>query len=48
MIKFRGEIFFVISFFLFFGVEFDGLKDEKYIVIEFNKWKIVFYVGFVL
>lgn len=42
MIKLRGEILPVISLFSFFGVEPDGSKDEKYIVTEFNKRKIVF------
>ncbi len=45
MIKLRGEILPVISLFSFFGVEPDGSKDEKYIVTEFNKRKIVFHVG---
>lgn len=45
MIKLRGEILPVISLFSFFGVEPEGSKDEKYIVTEFNKRKIVFHVG---
>ncbi|KYC94529.1 chemotaxis protein CheV [Bacillus amyloliquefaciens] len=45
MIKLRGEILPVISLYTFFGVEVEGAKDDKYIVTEFNKRKIVFHVG---
>lgn len=45
MIKLRGEILPVISLYTFFGVEAEGAKDDKYIVTEFNKRKIVFHVG---
>ncbi|WP_445593992.1 chemotaxis protein CheV [Bacillus velezensis] len=45
MIKLRGEILPVISLYTFFGVDAEGAKDDKYIVTEFNKRKIVFHVG---
>ncbi|MEC0403608.1 chemotaxis protein CheV [Bacillus velezensis] len=45
MIKLRGEILPVISLYSFFGVDAEGAKDDKYIVTEFNKRKIVFHVG---
>ncbi|MES5395028.1 chemotaxis protein CheV [Bacillus amyloliquefaciens] len=45
MIKLRGEILPVISLYTFFGVKAEGAKDDKYIVTEFNKRKIVFHVG---
>ncbi|KXZ14745.1 chemotaxis protein CheV [Bacillus nakamurai] len=45
MIKLRGEILPVISLYSFFGVETQESKDDKYIVTEFNKRKIVFHVG---
>ncbi|MBT2573577.1 chemotaxis protein CheV [Bacillus sp. ISL-51] len=45
MIKLRGEILPVISLYSFFGVDAQGSKDDKYIVTEFNKRKIVFHVG---
>ncbi|MGF0223050.1 chemotaxis protein CheV [Bacillus sp. FCW2] len=45
MIKLRGEILPVISLYSFFGVDTEGAKDDKYIVTEFNKRKIVFHVG---
>lgn len=45
MIKLRGEILPVISLYTFFGVDAEGEKDDKYIVTEFNKRKIVFHVG---
>ncbi|MBD0406056.1 chemotaxis protein CheV [Bacillus sp. 1021] len=45
MIKLRGEILPVISLYTFFNVDAEGAKDDKYIVTEFNKRKIVFHVG---
>lgn len=45
MIKLRGEILPVISLYTFFGVDAEEAKDDKYIVTEFNKRKIVFHVG---
>ncbi|WP_047475267.1 chemotaxis protein CheV [Bacillus siamensis] len=45
MIKLRGEILPVISLYTFFDVDAEGAKDDKYIVTEFNKRKIVFHVG---
>ncbi|MBY8912412.1 chemotaxis protein CheV [Bacillus sp. YC2] len=45
MIKLRGEILPVISLYSFFDVDAQGSKDDKYIVTEFNKRKIVFHVG---
>ncbi|MDA1475751.1 chemotaxis protein [Bacillus changyiensis] len=47
MITLRGEILPVIDLFSFFGVEHgeEEEKQEKYIVTEFNKRKIVFHTG---
>ncbi|MFN2746002.1 MULTISPECIES: chemotaxis protein [Bacillus] len=46
MITLRGEILPVIDLFSFFGVEHGEEKNqEKYIVTEFNKRKIVFHTG---
>lgn len=46
MITLRGEILPVIDLFSFFGVEHgEDEHQEKYIVTEFNKRKIVFHTG---